>query len=63
MPDITQFTDYSRTVFTAETKIADAWMREYFERYSVQFDLPEELEEALRFEQAAFDAGFSIAPL
>lgn len=63
MPDITQFTDYSRTVFTAETKAADSWMREYFERYSVQFDLPEELEEALRFEQAAHDAGFSIAPL
>ena len=63
MPDITQFTDYSRTVFTAETKAADSWMREYFERYSVQFDLPEELEEALRFEQAALDAGFSIAPL
>ena len=41
MPDITHFSDYSGTVFTAETNIADSWMRACFKRYSNQFDLPE----------------------
>lgn len=62
MADISQFSDFSRTVFTAENKIADRWMRENFDRYSLQFDLPEELADALAFEKAARDAGLTIGP-
>ncbi len=62
MADISQFSDYSRTVFTAENKTADQWMRDNFDRYTLQFDLPEELADALAFEKAAFDAGLTIGP-
>ncbi len=62
MADISQFTDFSRTVFTAENKVADQWMRDNFDRYSLQFDLPEELTDALAFEKAAADAGLTIGP-
>jgi hypothetical protein len=60
--DISQYSDYSRTVFTAENKLADAWMRNNYERYTLQFDLPEELADALEFEKAAREAGLTIGP-
>ncbi len=62
MADISQFSDYSRTVYTAQNKIADLWMRDNFERYTLQFDLPDELPDALAFEKAATDAGLTIGP-
>ena len=62
MADISRFADYSRIVFTAGNKTADQWMRNNFDRYTLQFDLPEELPDALAFEKAAADAGLSVDP-
>lgn len=62
MADISQFSDYSRTVFTAQNKVADLWMRDNYESYTLQFDLPDETAEALAFEKAATDAGLTIEP-
>ena len=62
MADISRFADYSRIVFTAENKTADQWMRNNFDRYTLQFDLPEELPDALAFEKAATDAGLAVDP-
>ncbi|MCA2964004.1 MAG: hypothetical protein INH40_08845 [Acidobacteriaceae bacterium] len=60
--DISRFADYSRILFTAENKTADQWMRDNFDRYTLQFDLPEELPDALAFEKAATDAGLAVDP-
>jgi hypothetical protein len=37
-------------------------MRDNFDRYTLQFDLPEELPDALAFEKAATDAGLAVDP-
>lgn len=63
MADISQSSDFARTVFTANNRVADAWMRSNFDRYTLQFDLPEEQAEALQFAQAAIDAGLTIGVL
>jgi hypothetical protein len=37
-------------------------MRNNFDRYTLQFDRPEELPDALAFEKADDDAGLSVDP-
>jgi hypothetical protein len=60
MADITQITAVYRLDFSANTPLAEAWMKNHYGDREIFFDLPHDESNALAFIAAAKAQGFSI---
>lgn len=63
MADITQITGSDIIMFSAESHEADSWMREFYDRHKIYFNLPYNHTGLLAFKVAAKAQGLSIAKL